>query len=821
MLIRLMAGSRKSTTFLSLGLLGCIMPQGAWATEVERPAGDRGVSEILVTAQRRQEVAGNVPVTIQILDGERLAVAHVTDMTGVAALVPGLTMARSLRGPPIFTLRGIGFNSQNMSATSPVGFYLDEVALPYPVMTDGALFDLERIEVLKGPQGILFGRNTTGGLVNSIARKPGRATEGYLTLSGGGYESYGAQGALAGPLTSTLAARLAFSIERADKGWQTSISRGDRLGRRNKAAARIGLLWEPEDGTRLLLTGTWWRDRSDTQAPQSFEIYPQAMVQMGLTDPADWPLGVALLGLPADYLDQSFHPTKASQANWAKGQLPWGGTVGGRNYTPAPLDFRRDNDLRSLALRGTFPLNGHLTLETQTSYALFRRDEVTDNAGWAYENIITRSHGRIETVAQEVRLLGEQAKMNWVVGANYAADRVEDRDAAWAGTLSLLQLFRMAAAQNAAAAGLALAAQEDALFGFRDYANSSRQTSRSAALHGQVNYRPTPGWSITLGLRYTRDRIRFAGCSRDLGDNGLAATVNAFWGGLADVAPGGCTTFLADMTQGLYRDRLAEENLSGRLAVDWHPAPETMLYASVARGFKSGGFPNIEGNFAVQYEPARQEEVWTYEVGLKTQPWRWLKLDLAAFYSDYRNKQMFGAIEDPVFGALTRILNMPRSEILGMEASLIARPTDALMLESSLSWLHSRVQRFVGLDDMGQRHDYAGASFAYTPAFQMSSRIEQVFALAGGWRVQAGLAWHYSSAQQADMSADPRYRLKPYHVLDGTLVLEAPGGRYQLTAFVRNLTDSYYWNAVHLQGDSFARFAAMPRTWGMALTRSF
>ncbi len=71
------------------------------------------------------------------------------------------------------------------------------------------------------------------------------------------------------------------------------------------------------------------------------------------------------------------------------------------------------------------------------------------------------------------------------------------------------------------------------------------------------------------------------------------------------------------------------------------------------------------------------------------------------------------------------------------------------------------------------------------------------------------------------MSADPRYRLKPYHVLDGTLVLEAPGGRYQLTAFVRNLTDSYYWNAVHLQGDSFARFAAMPRTWGMALTRSF
>lgn len=808
------------------GISAFLSPQFALAEEAPSAHTATGESaaplaDIIVTAQRREERSRDTPVSVTSLSGERLARAHIRDATDLVAQVPGFTLARSFRGPPIFTLRGVGFNSQNMSATSPVGFALDDMALPFPAMAEGVLFDLDRVEVLKGPQGTLFGRNTTGGLVNNIARKPTRQTDGYLTLSGGSYESYGTQGALAGPLTKTLSARLAFSIERADKGWQQSITRGDRLGKKDKAAARLSLLWEPSAGTELLLTGNWWRDRSDTQAPQSVEMHPNGLIAAGFIDPADWPLGAALFGLPGDYLDQSFTPTHGSQANWAVGQLPWGGAVGGQNYTPAPLDFRKHNNFRSLALRGSFRLNDHLKLETLSSHALFRRNEVTDNAGWAYENAITRSRGRIESTAQEVRLLGEHDRFNWVLGSIYTIDSVDDRDEAWVGTNSLLALFRAGAAQTAADAGADIATQEDALFGFRDYANDTHQTSRSFALYGQASYRPEPAFGLTFGLRYTRDRTRFAGCSRDMGDNSLAATVNAFWGGLANVVPGGCTTFLADMSQGLVEDRLAEENVSGRFALDWRVARDTMLYASIARGFKSGTFPNIEGNFAVQYVPARQEEVWSYEVGVKSRPWRWLSLDAAAFYSDYRNKQLFGAIEDPVFGTLARVLNMPRSEIAGLEASIIARPARKLTLETNLAWLHSRVNQFIGLNDFGLEHDYAGASFVYTPHFQINSRIEQGFALPAGWQGQASLAWRYSSTQRGDMQLDPRYLIASNHVFDAMLAFRSPHSRYQVDIFVKNLTDRYYWNAIHLQGDSFERYAAMPRTWGISLTRQF
>jgi outer membrane receptor protein involved in Fe transport len=817
-----MKSTLRPSPALGAGLFLCLLATDAAAAD--GPAADAaGTPAIVVTARRQPEEAGQVPLSLAVLPGERLDLLRIDSVGDLAGQVPGLTMARSFRGPPIFTLRGIGFNSQNMSATSPVGFYLDEMALPYPVMSEGLLYDLERVEVLKGPQGTLFGRNTTGGLVQAIAARPTREFTGRLQASGGSHESYGVQGAVSGPLGETLSARLAFRIDRADRGWQRSVTRGDRLGRRDKAAARLALRWQPDDGTDLLLTGNWWRDRSETQAPQSVEVYPPGLVALGFA-PADWPAAVAALGLPADFLAQSFRPTRASQANWVVDQLPWGGSVGGRNFTPAPLDLRKDNAFRSLSLRGTFRLAEGLRLETLSSHARFRRDEVTDNAGWAFESAITRGLGTIRSLSQEARLVGTHGRLGWVAGAIWSQDRVTDRDQAWAGTSTLLQVFRIAAWQAAIAAGADLATQEDVLHGFRDYANDTRHESDSVAAYAQAEFRPLPALGVSLGLRHTRDRTRFSGCSRDLGDNALAATLNAFYNGIglpSAVAPGGCSTFLADFSQGRFRDRLAEDNLSGRLAIDWRPAPGTMLYASAARGYKSGAFPNIEGNFAVQYEPARQERVWTFEAGVKSRALPWLTLEAAAFRTDYRDKQVFGGIPDPVFGSLARVLNVPRSHVLGIEASFAAQPAPRLVLDASLAWLRTRIDRFTGLDDFGATHDFAGASFVYTPRLQFAANLTRGFALAGGWEGSAIVSWRHSSAQKGDLLGDPRFRIRPSDTIDAALTVLSPGGGYEIGLHVRNLADSYAWNAVHLQADSFARFAAPPRTWSATLTRNF
>lgn len=786
-----------------------------------RPAeASRGAPEIVVTAQRRDEDPRDVPMSLAVHGRADLADYRIATAERLVERTPGFTLARSFRGAPIFTLRGVGFNTANMSASSPVGFAQDDMTLAYPVLTEGLLFDLARVEVAKGPQGTLFGRNTTGGLVRLISAQPTDDPEGYLTLRGGGYRSYGAEGALSGPLGAGFSARIAVSARRADEGWQTSIRRDDRLGREDRTALRAILRWAPSADASVSVTANWWRDGSDTQAPQSVEMVPQGLIALGL-GPADWAAGAAQLGLPADFMDQSFSPRSAGQADWASAPLPWPAGA-----TPAPLHFRNDNDFRSLSVKAAIGLAPGLTLEAQAHHLILHRASVTDNSGWAYENAITSGRGRIASDSGELRIVGSGARVDWTVGAIRTVDRVSDADQSWNGTNSLLQLFRVTAAQAAAAGGADAATQAAALYGFRDYLNSTRQTVRSFAVYGQARYRLAPGLGLTFGLRHTRDRTSVAGCSRDSGDGSLAATMNAYYtyaatGLTSAVAPGGCTTFLADLSQGLVEDRLAEDNLSGRLAVDWRPAAGVLVYGSVARGFKAGTFPNIEGNFAVQYTPARQEELWSWEAGVKAEPLSWLTVDTAAFYSRYRDKQLFGAIADPIFGALNRVLNVPRSHVWGAEARVEAQPAGRLRIDGSVSFVRTRIDDYIGLDDDFAPRDFAGARFPYAPELQFVINARQGIALPGAWEGSAELTYRYTGPQWGEVSTDPRYRIKPAGMIDLGLALASPGAAWRLSLFIRNLTDRYTWNAVHRPSDSFLRYAAMPRTWDLALTRTF
>src|SRR5690606_9711268 len=144
---------------------------------------------VVVTAQRREETANSVPMPIQAVGGEVMERLHVTDTRDLSAFAPSFTVSQSYQGVPTYTLRGIGFNTINLSATSTVGTYVDEVAYAYPFMLTGPIFDLERVEVLKGPQGTLYGRNTTAGLVDFVTRKPSDVFEAGFTAELGNYET--------------------------------------------------------------------------------------------------------------------------------------------------------------------------------------------------------------------------------------------------------------------------------------------------------------------------------------------------------------------------------------------------------------------------------------------------------------------------------------------------------------------------------------------------------------------------------------------------------------------------------------------------------
>ena len=159
------------------------------------------LEEVIVTAQRRAESINKVGMAIQAIDAESLEALRVTSVRDLTNIVPSFTVSQSYQGVPTYTLRGIGFNTINLSATSTVGTYVDEVAYAYPIMNTGPIMDLERVEVLKGPQGTLYGRNTTAGLINFITARPTENFRAGATAEIGNYETYNFSGFISGPLT--------------------------------------------------------------------------------------------------------------------------------------------------------------------------------------------------------------------------------------------------------------------------------------------------------------------------------------------------------------------------------------------------------------------------------------------------------------------------------------------------------------------------------------------------------------------------------------------------------------------------------------------
>ncbi|MGH6631722.1 MAG: TonB-dependent receptor plug domain-containing protein, partial [Sphingopyxis sp.] len=187
--------------FLGTGsAMGLALAAPAFAAEEAPADAVAAEGDIIVTAQRRAESMNDVGMAIQAVDGATLENLRVTDMRDLTTVAPSFTVSQSYQGVPTYTLRGIGFNTINLSSTSTVGTYVDEVAYAYPIMNTGPVMDLERVEVLKGPQGTLYGRNTTAGLINFITAKPTDSFEGSIKADLGNYQTYNIGGHISGPL---------------------------------------------------------------------------------------------------------------------------------------------------------------------------------------------------------------------------------------------------------------------------------------------------------------------------------------------------------------------------------------------------------------------------------------------------------------------------------------------------------------------------------------------------------------------------------------------------------------------------------------------
>ena len=773
------------------------------------------IETLVVTAQRREETANSVGMPIQAFSGDTLKQLRVTDPKDLSAIAPSFTVSQSYQGVPTYTLRGIGFNTINLSATSTVGTYVDEVAYAYPFMNTGPIFDLERVEVLKGPQGTLYGRNTTAGLIDFVTNKPTETFEGGLIAEAGNYQTHNVEGFLGGPLAKGLQGRLSFRSEDSDEGWQVSNTRGERQGENHRDGWRAALAFQPGDKIEVDLSYSGWLNTSDTVAAQGIGFTPATAAS-----PFNAPGLVNYIATHA--------PTKASQADWAA-RSARGTDIGAGLGIGGPA--REDDRMDALKLKVVWDLSDSVRLVSLTSYNELTRDAVFDWSGAPYEILVQKAHGEIESSAEELHLEGKTDRGSWLVGGYIAHDEILDSNRTLLGQNANVGLVRFYGSTLLASpfnSGGYTALQMSQAF--RTYEDIGNIESDTWSLFANIDHQLTDDLKLTLGVRYSQDKQDFAGCSRDFnGDmlpnvnvvnRALFFTANGL---VAPISQGQCNTFdPVKKSFGLVTSTLDEDNLAWRVALDWKASEDVLLYGSISRGAKAGVTPINAANISTQDAPANQELLTAYEVGVKAGLFEHrVQANVSAFYYDYTDKQLSVYFADPIYTALARLANVPDAMAYGLDGDVTWRPLRDLTLIASATWLHTEVKGYTGINAAGQPRDFDGRPFLYSPKFQGGLTALFSHDLTDGLKLNAALNGRWQGKSSADLEGNPLFAIDSYGLLNASLGVSSPDKGWELSIWGRNLTDEYYWSAVSSNANVVVRFPGKPQTYGLSLGYRF
>ena len=758
----------------------------ASAVELSSDSTSDSLAEIVVTAEKRSERLQDVPMSITAATGDQLKELGITSTDDLAKLVPGFTFVKSSYGLPIYFMRGVGFYDTSLGVSPGVTVYTDQIPLPYSPMSRGATLDLERVEILKGPQGTLFGQNSTGGAINYIAAKPTSTFQAGADLTYGRFDEIDAEGFASGPLTDTLSARLAVRDEyRGD--WQQGYTTSETIGAKHFLDSRLILDWKPSDAAHFELQVTGWRDTSDTQQPQFIAYDP-------LTTPANGgrPPGFPIASFPA----APDNPRAAA----------WDPTAG----------FKQDNTFYQLGLRGDINLNDNITLTSLTSYADFKGHLPQDFDATTYHAEVTTIDGKITSFSQELRLSGAAGeRTKWMIGGNYQHDVVDE-------------VFSFNPASNSG--------DHIGPFNWDSFLIDNNQYVSTKSGFGSLDFLLNDTLTAQVAARYTDQDRNYAGCTRDNGNGEIAAAFSfvssLFTGVPQTIAPGSCITLNNDNTPApIIRAQLNQNNVSWRAGLNWKPDTSTMLYGNITKGYKAGSFETSGQATAGQNTGVPQESVLAYELGFKTEVSRKVQISGATFFYDYRDKQLFGYTIIEPFGNLPSLVSIPKSRIAGAEADVVFRPLSGLQLTVGGTYLTSKV-----LSDppnptgpFGTIGTFVGDQFPFTPKWQgvadaiytfpVSDKLDTFFggSLTGRTKTTAALSSNVAATDAKDSSLD----LPQYALLDLRAGVESHDGVWHLELWGRNVTNKFYAVSATHEADYVYRFAGMPATFGVTARYRF
>ncbi len=779
------------------------------------------IEEITVTAQKRSQNLNDVPISISAFSGEQLQDFRIVSAENMAQYVPGLTVNETAAtGVPLYTIRGVGFQDYSTAASSTVGIYFDEVAMPYTVMTRNLVFDTDRVEVLKGPQGDLYGRNTTAGQINFISKKPTREFEAGITGGYGRFQAWDLEGFVSGG-SDTVQGRLAFKTVQSDEGWQKSATRDDKLGEQDAIAVRGTINFEPTDTFSLSLIAHYTKDKSENRANTSYDGREN---DLGEFNNPYRPLNEYRLpgGAHVGETPPWYSTGNNRIADWTNS---FTSPHTGKTFNLRP---RRDNELVGVAARIDWDI-GNMTLTSVTGYNEFNRVEANDWDGGFFNDSSNINTTDLEVFSQELRLSGDTDRLDWVAGLYYSKDEMDE----YYHYFMSDSVFGFGSVPWGAALFAATPILElDTIYA---------QETESAAVFGHVEWQFTQALRLTLGVRYTEEDRDWVGCTYVADDGSLAAFLNRSFG--ASLAVGDCGTINDDPASPNYifaligtpavnnafqpyADSIDTNKWMGKIGLDYAVTEDVLLYGMVSRGFKSGGFNGANSNTTQQLAPYKEEELTSYEIGSKaTLLDGSMQLNAAAFYYDYEDKQEQDAAVTFV-GNISGLTNIPESEIYGVEVDMQWQPVDSLRLQFAAAWLDTEVKKWDAVDRGASqwpntvRMDASGAVLQQSPEWQYTAVVDFVQPISANMALEAGLDVSFTD----DISGGVRLEedTQDYTLLGARIGIAATDGRWRAMLWSRNLTDEDYYPSAYNGGNGpFVRVYGMPRTYGVTFSYAF
>jgi len=740
-----------STTLLSgLGAFGAApalaedQPAQAQTAAAATEAPKSGqVGDIIVTATRREESAQRVPVAITALSAADMQARGIQTTDDLKFQVPGLQIYSTQVGITNYTIRGLG-NANNRSATADgsVGVFVNEAYIGRPFLLNTDFMDMERVEVLRGPQGTLFGRNTIGGAISFYSTKPGPETRAGGEVTVGNYNQRDAGGFISGQIADNVYAKVAVTTRNHD-GYNYNTTTHTPIEDQRTTGVAAALRFTPTSNLDITLnvdttiqrgTGSWWINW--VRGPYSGAPYADPRRGNGAND-------------------NGFGNINNSGGSL---NIAWNTPIG--NFTSVTGYRYGTLDSRSPSV-GTMPAPpGPPAVNSALSNILFTQED----------DYSTRQY------SQEFRLASNgDSPLNWLVGVYYFHEK----------------------SYHTAIVDF----QFNNYYGYAGRARyDSTGTTDAFALFGNVSYNLTDKLKLQAGVRWSSDRKEFtetpSGKSYGAGfkDNGVrVSTFNA----------AGEKTFRA---------------ATPSFTVNYQATPSVFLYATVSKGFKSGGFNDVADDKAVAETPYFPEKVWNYEAGFKADLFNHhARLNVSAFRLNYTNLQVQEIV--PAFPGgpnLVITANAGKTHNQGVEAEFQLNPIEGLQLYGNFAYQDSRVDQLSTVIS-GVTISQAGNKLPLVPKTKWMVGAAYTFPIANEIDTTLRGAYSRTSSYFGYITNNPLELVPPQSNLTASLLFEPRGSHWNVELWGKNLENKLNISQLfQIFGASYAR-VGVPRTWGLTV----